>query len=856
LGKRKGSAGIGPMTVNGQLSTAETVARALWLTETRLLDVRAWDGDAERRRVTLRMRMLDLGLRDEQTSRRAVERLLVKDQDPRLADVLNQLCSRLFELRWGLPTLRQDAIARRLARVIDTDALVCLHPALALPEEERFDWAAVPMAGDDGAGLLREGSVDTHIHLGGALAPVFYWLALMGGELPLEVLRSFPSIHRGHAEATFWQDAVARAMWTRLSLAKDLQQLGCPAGSGRAFPHLPDAESAPWTPFADEPPVGLRAIADTVLALGADVRHAARLDRDALPFFDPLRSPAAGARRGHYAEGERRLLANLGGWLRRGGAETRFENRLLAYLRTRNAFHQAMCHDSGADGLLRFGETFGRRGFHFGTLGPRRRQGKRRGRYQRLLRRLERTRMATALDAQLVKAFGARTLEGVPQVPRGIEMRVSVPFGPSFLLTLRAWLDGLGDHLRADGDDRPRGSQVGLLFHFIKTGKGEKNVREAQDAARRLGSVLASYPTLRRFVVGVDAAGDERRAPPRTFARAFAHLHRLQAGHRPCPDDPAMVLDWTYHVGEDVDDLLSGLRHIEEVAAHLLDHGTGRLGHGLALAMDAQRFYQDRGGEVEVPRGAHLLDLVWTWGRLVHSGDEPRALWAENLVANQLQGAPRALPRIAACYRAMDLERVPGGAAEGMPRDDRVPCTEDALLRVLGFAGDADAPVTLTIDARWIDLVSTLQSMVRDRLARLRVTVEVNPTSNLVIGGYRDYADLPYPAMVASGLPVSINTDDPGLFVTCLPNEFASLYRALVGPMTHRDAAQWLEARRLDAVRSSFLGPQVPAGREAWRLVCEQRGALFEYRPAPITLPWGIDAGPTCDDAPPRNDTD
>ena len=62
------------------------------------------------------------------------------------------------------------------------------------------------------------------------------------------------------------------------------------------------------------------------------------------------------------------------------------------------------------------------------------------------------------------------------------------------------------------------------------------------------------------------------------------------------------------------------------------------------------------------------------------------------------------------------------------------------------------------------------------------------------------------------GLPLSLNTDDPGLFFSSLPGEFAAMYGALSTEMSHRETLRWLEERVHDARRSSFLGLHVPVG--------------------------------------------
>jgi hypothetical protein len=103
------------------------------------------------------------------------------------------------------------------------------------------------------------------------------------------------------------------------------------------------------------------------------------------PLWDPLRS-IAGTPGTHYAEGERRLLIHLGHLLRQASRPD-IEEKLLEYLRIKNAFHEALVHDYGTDGLLRFMENFGRRGFIFG---PKARARARRSR--RILLDLERYR--------------------------------------------------------------------------------------------------------------------------------------------------------------------------------------------------------------------------------------------------------------------------------------------------------------------------------------------------------------------------------------------------------------------------------------------------------------------------------
>ena len=141
---------------------------------------------------------------------------------------------------------------------------------------------------------------------------------------------------------------------------------------------------------------------------------------------------------------------------------------------------------------------------------------------------------------------------------------------------------------------------------------------------------------------------------------------------------------------------------------------------------------------------------------------------------------------------------------------------ERQLMEVLADGGSLpeDRPITLNADEQWIKLVEGLQEWLRQDLRTRRVCIEANPTSNLLIGPFASYSDLPYAELVKDELALSLNTDDPGIFVTSLPAEFSALYEALMPKLGHRRTLEWLAARAFDAQQSTFVGPRVPVGKE------------------------------------------
>ena len=100
--------------------------------------------------------------------------------------------------------------------------------------------------------------------------------------------------------------------------------------------------------------------------------------------------------------------------------------------------------------------------------------------------------------------------------------------------------------------------------------------------------------------------------------------------------------------------------------------------------------------------------------------------------------------------------------------------------------------IKIDISKEYIGAVKAVQSEMRMRIARKGISIETNPTSNVLIGTFRDYKKHPLLAFYNQGLPVSfeeeadcpqiqvsINTDDGGVFYTDLSTEYALIARAV-----------------------------------------------------------------------------
>ena len=86
-------------------------------------------------------------------------------------------------------------------------------------------------------------------------------------------------------------------------------------------------------------------------------------------------------------------------------------------------------------------------------------------------------------------------------------------------------------------------------------------------------------------------------------------------------------------------------------------------------------------------------------------------------------------------------------------------------------------------------------------LAEHRIPLEVCPTSNVRTRAVGSLDEHPLPVLVAAGVPVTINSDDPPMFGTTIEQEYAVAARLL-----DLDAAGVVELARA-AVHASFLPP-------------------------------------------------
>jgi len=156
-----------------------------------------------------------------------------------------------------------------------------------------------------------------------------------------------------------------------------------------------------------------------------------------------------------------------------------------------------------------------------------------------------------------------------------------------------------------------------------------------------------------------------------------------------------------------------------------------------------------------------------------------------------------------------------GGAEIGVHRADYAPLfarARDAGLHCLPHAGETVGPDEVWSAVRDLGaervghgIGAATDPALLDVLAERGITLEVCPMSNVRTNAVPSLAEHPLPTLVAAGVPVTLATDDPGMFDTDLDTEYRVSHEVL-----GLSATQLADIARTGA-RAAFCSPELRA---------------------------------------------
>lgn len=354
-------------------------------------------------------------------------------------------------------------------------------------------------------------------------------------------------------------------------------------------------------------------------------------------------------------------------------------------------------------------------------------------------------------------------------------------------------------------------------------------------------------------IVGIDAANSEFFCRPEVFAPVFRRLSYI---HRHTQLDFLVKhtnsqLGRTFHVGEDYYDIVDGLRAIDECIT-FMEFGEGdRIGHGVALGVNAKKYYETRQNRIIMPKQVLLDNIMWTYIKIEEFGIDDhygmkRRLFEQfhklyrEIYADIIRNDKNMYQCISISdyydswklrgdkpkfnSRSLDInhyERRKSSDLDGIRKTPKLM----GLFRAYHFSGKAkvkgNEKTEFQLEEKDFKIIEELQRCMRKTIERKRISIEANPTSNLQITDVEMYCEHPITVMndtfltanSKSAIDVSINTDDQGVFATSLEKEFTLMALALEkqvdengNPIYQRnDIYQWLDMVRASAEPRSFL---------------------------------------------------
>lgn len=396
--------------------------------------------------------------------------------------------------------------------------------------------------------------------------------------------------------------------------------------------------------------------------------------------------------------------------------------------------------------------------------------------------------------------------------------------------------------------------RIGLVFHFIKSFQempdlcaksSDSSMRQYEELQKQYAKQLdiflelrnpEKYPGIDHYLVGIDVASLENAVPTWVFCPVYEKARDGKSEPFLVREQiPYQSLGFTCHAGEDFRHLMSGLRRIYEVVRYLKFHAGDRIGHGIALGVDVETWCSEH-PNVILPRIEALENYLWayrmlsTYPSLPSSGD---LLYLERRIQQlsseifcsspDLHGT--GIPTTVLLQSYEDLFRNTSnckGCDSLCTETLDLSCnlinptsfTSNDILKAYNcyhFSSRMNEVIHYHLSPQEITILKILQGMMQEFVSKAGVIVEVNPSSNIIIGGIDTVEQHPMYAMTNyycdyKDLMICVNSDDPGVFQTNVCNELGIAYMGMIERGIGREAClNWIDRLRENGMRSSFI---------------------------------------------------
>lgn len=319
----------------------------------------------------------------------------------------------------------------------------------------------------------------------------------------------------------------------------------------------------------------------------------------------------------------------------------------------------------------------------------------------------------------------------------------------------------------------------------------------------------------KKLIVGFDAAANELHAKPEVFAPIFRKLAFL--GYK----------NFTFHAGEDFIHLISGLRTVYEAVEFLEMQSGNRIGHATALGIDPKLWYQRLyGSKLTIKQGEWLDDLVFVYLFCIENKE---LYWLLGKLEPEIQtlfskiygfSTSFSMHHIVEAWKMRKYDpfialkwREPGLFEDFETIELEKIKRLDTVVQYLYEAYHDGCKIKKynkmieiePFEIFSIEELTILQNKMIELLNKKNIAIETLPTSNVRISYYKNYDEHhlirwltqePKPTVV-------VGSDDTGIFMTNLRNEYAHIYQILQRNL-HDDEKALSKIERLNRNSKAF----------------------------------------------------
>lgn len=433
------------------------------------------------------------------------------------------------------------------------------------------------------------------------------------------------------------------------------------------------------------------------------------------------------------------------------------------------------------------------------------------------------------------------------------------------------------DHIVMEGKESI--PSIGIIFHFLKADfvdnrigdmcwvkeKHKESVhfskhliiwrRSMVEYAKMIEKLRSKIPLLDKYIVGIDAASAENDTQPWIFAPVYAAIRNKYITMPVYKGENNEIkrinnIGFTYHVGEEFRHVLSGLRHIDEVINHFHYKSGDRLGHAIALGVNIASWVE-KNEVIVIPVIEQMENLLWIWGNMVYYNwdldvsmeviegkilDLAKSVYGEILGLTVFMLYEAYIEKFRLNYEEIfyKMHYYINEQTETNVQDNNInhfckiynPNNPYGLLWTKEkifctffcpyFYQKYQKPLFVHVEKNEYNMLKTIQEYVLKEIEQRGIYIEVNPTSNTVIGTENGLYKSHILNLNSRGLTsednikhevlVTINSDDPLIFNTNCENELAYIYHALIYKGYKKESVlNWIDEVRQMGVDSSFI---------------------------------------------------